>query len=216
MNYTEFIKKADQAMESMPAEKLAAFLHDHARRIPEYKREEFLGRLYAFSNQDLEEGHIQKLDAHDRESLLEEISKMMERLESIDDGEVTMLEVLNEEYDDWYGYEGDEDNEEFYYEDPENICESINHACSLLHECVDREMYQECYELADFLLQMEVFQFLRALLDQCFQSGILFVSHNQRPINGFRPVWHAIPPIGRQKRLHYKGLIILGNHALTD
>lgn len=26
----------------------------------------------------------------------------------------------------------------------------------VLHECADRELYQECYELADFLLAMEI------------------------------------------------------------
>ena len=37
MNFTAFIKKVDQAANNMPAENLAAFLHDHALSIPEYR-----------------------------------------------------------------------------------------------------------------------------------------------------------------------------------
>lgn len=63
MNYTEFIKKADQVAGSMAQERLAAFLHDYARSVPEHKREEFLERLFSFADKkaDADETGIQEV-----------------------------------------------------------------------------------------------------------------------------------------------------------
>lgn len=151
MNFTEFIRKTDKITGNMPSENLAAFLHDCARSVPEYKREEFLERLNSFSGLSTDREEISRQDASDKEQLKADIRKNMDKLERIHDGEVMLQEVLNEEYDDWYG-----EGEEFFYEDPENICGDIEEGVSLVHKCIDRELYQECYELADFLLTMEI------------------------------------------------------------
>ncbi len=50
MNFTEFIRKTDNITGNMPSENLAAFLHDCARIVLGYKREEFLERLISFSD----------------------------------------------------------------------------------------------------------------------------------------------------------------------
>ena len=117
MNFTEFIRKTDNITGNMPSENLAAFLHDCARSVPEYKREEFLERLNSFSGLSTDREEISRQDASDKEQLKADIRKNMDKLERIHDGEVMLQEVLNEEYDDWYG-----EGEEFFYEDPENIC----------------------------------------------------------------------------------------------
>lgn len=151
MNYTEFIRRTDKIIESMPPENLAAFLHDCARSVPECKREAFLERFISFSDQDVGWEEDSRMDTFDREQLKAAIKKNMERLEQINDEEVMLQEELNEEYDDWY-----DNGEEFFYEDPENICGDIEEGIRLVHECIDREMYQECYDLADFLLAMVI------------------------------------------------------------
>ena len=153
MNFTEFMKKVDQASEGMTRDNLAALLHDYARSIPEYKREDFLERLRSFGNKTVDRDEIRKQDALDLEETKQKINEIMERLERIDDEEIMLEEVLNEEYNEWYG-EGEE--EEFFYEDPEDICQTIQEGVKLVHDCVDREWYQECYGLADFLLAMEI------------------------------------------------------------
>lgn len=134
MNFTEFIKKVDQASESMPPENLAAFLHDYARSVPEHKREEFLERLFSFGNKSVSGNDIGKQDALDLKKLKQKIIQKIEELEQIDNEEFMLVEVLNEEYNDWY----DNEEEEFFYEDPENICETIQEGVELVHECVDR------------------------------------------------------------------------------
>lgn len=151
MNFTEFIKKVDAAAERMPAENMAAFLHDYARSVPEHKRKAFLERLFSFAGQSLEKDQSKKQDASYQENLKKEIEKALEQLACIDNGEIALAEVINEEYDDWYG-----EDDDILYEDPENICEAVQKGCDLVHECADREMYQEGYGLADFLLQMEI------------------------------------------------------------
>ncbi len=151
MNYTEFIKKTDKIAENMSPENLAAFLHDYARSVPEYKREEFLERLVSFSKEGMGKRENSRRDALNVEQLKAAIKKNMEQLEQINDEEVMLQEVLNEEYDDWYN-----NGEEFFYEDPEDICGVIEEGVRLVHECADRELYQECYDLADFLLAMVI------------------------------------------------------------
>ncbi len=151
MNFTEFIRKTDKIAESMPPENLAAFLHDYARSVPECKREEFLKRLLSFSDKSVDWNNAGRREAFDKEQLEAAIEKNMERLEQINDEEMMLQEVLNEEYDDWY-----DNGEEFFYEDPENICGVLEESVKLVHECVDREQYQEGYDLADFLMTMVI------------------------------------------------------------
>ena len=96
MNYTEFIKKADQAAGSMAQERLAAFLHDYARSVPEHKREEFLERLFSFAGKkaDADETGIQ--DALGKEQLKGAIERNMQQLAVINDGELVLEEVYEE------------------------------------------------------------------------------------------------------------------------
>ena len=152
MNYTEFIKKADQAAGSMAQERLAAFLHDYARSVPEHKREEFLERLFSFAGKkaDADETGIQ--DALGKEQLKGAIERNMQQLAVINDGELVLEEVYEEMYDGWY----DDEEGGILYEDPEHICEVIGEGVKLVHTCVDRELYGMGYDLADFLLAMEI------------------------------------------------------------
>ena len=150
MNLTEFMKKVDQISGSMPAENISAFLHDYARGIPEYKRDEFLERLSFFKGENVNPDYAEKQDNLNKEQLKQEVKKIRKQLEMIDSGELMLIEVLNEQYNEWY----DSSDEEYFYKDPDYIGEAIQKACGLLHACVDSELYEEGYGLADLLLQI--------------------------------------------------------------
>lgn len=152
MNLTEFMKKVDLISGSMAADHLAAFLHDYARSIPEPKREGFLDRLSFFQGKAVDAGYVEKQDKLNKEHLKQEVKKNRKQLELIDSGELMLVEVLNEEYNEWY----DSSDEEFFYEDPEYIAEAVQKGCSLVHACADSELYRESYELADFLFEMNI------------------------------------------------------------
>lgn len=151
MNLTEFMKKADKLAMGMPSEKLAAFLHDYARSVPEYKREDFLERLSVFAEKKAGSDYVRQQEKNNKEQTIRKIGKIIEQLEKIDSGELTLTELYNEEYDDWYN----SSEEEFYYEDPEGIGEIVAEGCSLVHTCADNEWYEESAELAEFLMVLE-------------------------------------------------------------
>lgn len=92
----------------------------------------------------------------------------------------------NEEYDDWYS-----EGEEFFYEDPENICVDIEEGVSLLHECADRELYQECNELADLYADNHPKLYLQ-VLEQCKAGG---QAKEGRKLE--KKLYHALEQIGR-------------------
>lgn len=152
MNLTEFMKKVDQISGSMPAENMSAFLHDYVRSIPESKREEFLERLSFFKGENVSPDYMKKQDNLNKEQLKQDAKKIQKQLELIDSGELTLIEVMNEQYNEWY----DSSDEEYFYKDPDYIGEAIQKACALVHVCVDNELYEEAYEMANLLLLMHV------------------------------------------------------------
>jgi len=83
---------------------------------------------------------------------MSEIQENRRLLENVVNEEWVLTEKINEEYDEWYS----EDTEEFLYEDENNIGRTIEEGCRLVHTCVDAELYQEGYGLAEFLLTLMV------------------------------------------------------------
>jgi len=148
MNLPQFLRKVDAAVSSLSKEKLEVLLHNFARTVPEYERESFLEKLYAAGG----ENKRSIMHQEDQEDLQRELAGVQRELELIELGELSLIGNLNEEYDDWYGNE----EEEFLFEDPENIAGGIEKACNLLHRCVDLEFFKEGYELADKLLALKV------------------------------------------------------------
>ncbi|HCT90255.1 MAG TPA: hypothetical protein DF613_02555 [Lachnospiraceae bacterium] len=151
MNLTEFMKKADKLAMGMPAEKLAAFLHDYVRSVPEHKREDFLKRLSAFAERKVDNDYVRQQEKYNKEQTIRKIGEITEQLEQINSGELTLTELYNEEYDDWYN----SSEEEVYYEDPEGIGEIVREGCDLVHTCADNEWYEEGAELAELLMVLE-------------------------------------------------------------
>ena len=151
MNLIKFLEKVDEAAKCSSAEALAAFVHEYARKLPETKREEFLVRLSSAAQ--AEAGKTGGIRTNDNfaDKIRAEVNEIKEQLEQIENGELLLTSYLNKEYNEWYG-----DSNEFIYVDSQNIAGIIEKACNLIHRCIDAELYQTGYELADYFLTLEV------------------------------------------------------------
>lgn len=152
MNLTQFLKKIDTIVMNSPQEKLTEFIHNIARTLPENQRSEFLEKLYEIAGEVSVEGKKHLPEDYNTEEIQRVLCQTREKLLLIENGELCLVGNLNEEYDDWY----DSSEDEFIFEDPENVMGMIEEACDLIHQCVDRELYRESYELADMLIALEV------------------------------------------------------------
>lgn len=143
MNLTQFLMHVDAIIANSPQEKLAEFIHNAARGLPEYQRADFLEKL-----RDAARDSIAEDDNH----LTEQLCQVQEELQLIEKGGLCLVGDYNEEYDDWYSSLADE----FIFRDPDNIAGIVENACDLLHQCVDNGHYQECYELANKLITLKI------------------------------------------------------------
>lgn len=167
MNLLQFIYCVDETTANLSHANLAAFVHDIARVMPEGQREDFLKKLKAMERSEVLEtpedsrpeiggngiGEIntaaETKATADIKKKLKQINKEVKEIES---GKLCLIGSLNEEYDDWYNSSA----EEFLFEDPENVIGIIINACDLIHQCIQHELYQEGYELAEQLTALEV------------------------------------------------------------
>ena len=152
MNLPQFLKKVDALTRNSSHEQLEVFIHDIARTLPEGKRDDFINRLQAFGSVVKSDEGQQELEKQSKEEFLEEVEKTEELLTRIYDGELCLNSTLNEEYDDWYHSE----EQEFFFEDPENVLDVLENAMVLVHRCVDEELYEEGYELANLFSVVRV------------------------------------------------------------
>lgn len=149
MNLTNFLNQTDTIIKQCSAEQLISFVHDLARTLPEHRREDFLKRLKAIGEETEKTSDRDKLGEFRFDEMYKHVRN---NLKIIDSQEVTIVGILNEEYDDWY----DDDSEEFYYEDNSGISDMLLEACDFVHTCMDRERYKEGYEVGSQMLSMEI------------------------------------------------------------
>lgn len=171
MNLTKFLKIVDCTMGKLTKEKLEAVLHDIARTIPEHQREEFIERMERLGNinikkklQNAEENEtgdskkekqnqmMNHIDAGYRHELQEKTLQIQKKLQQIEEEELCIVGEINDEYDDWYN----SSVEEFIFQDPQGVADILETACSVIHQCVDAELYAEAYEIADRLLTIRI------------------------------------------------------------
>ncbi len=149
MNLTNFLKQTDALTAKYSTEQLIAFIHDIGRAFPEHCREDFLERLRAAGGKTRTASNKNAVEDTDFDEIYSRIRSNFKRIEL---QEVTITGILNEEYDDWY----DDGNEEFYYEDNDGVSDMLGKACGFVHTCMDRERYQEGFEIGKQLLSMEI------------------------------------------------------------
>lgn len=147
MNLPKFLKNVDSLTKKMSHDQLEIFVHGIARTLPEEKREDFIECLQEIGNiEEIGEQYEQQA-CQSKKAFLKQLKEAQEKLTEIDDGELCLIGELNEEYDDWYN----SDSEEFLFEDPNGVLDIIETAVDLIHKCVDQEIYEEGYDLADLL-----------------------------------------------------------------
>ena len=154
MNLIQFLKKTDECMDKMTKEQLAYFIHEEARNLNEEKREIFLGNLIKSLNR---EESAKEADGNEenralKKEIREKTADVRKKIREINAGKVSLISVINEEYDDWYNSSAPE----FLFEDPEHIFKTIEEACKLVHLCIDAELYSDSYKLADDLIATEI------------------------------------------------------------
>lgn len=147
MNLPLFLRTVDRFTRGMSHEELEVFIHEIARTLPEKKRDTFIEQLKSVGTVEETETAYGKSELLNKEKLTEELKSVQDMLVRIDEGEFLLTSGINEEYDDWYNSDADE----FLFEDPENILGTIDTAMDLVHRCVDTELYEEGYELAELL-----------------------------------------------------------------
>lgn len=134
----------------MEKEQLTAFVHDIARVLPENARNDFLNRMKkSKSGGDTDSLHTLNDYAEIYKSNYERIK---DKLKKVENGEICLSGDINEEYDDWYHSNDDE----FIFEDPEEIGKIIEEACKFVHECVDKELYKEGYAISEMLIGLKI------------------------------------------------------------
>ena len=168
MNLPQFLKSIDQTTAAMSRENLAEFIHDIARTLPEKEREYFLLRLEIMSEIGTGTKAYPKIQEADcktpdhkatnhketpwKEDLIQKQNSLKTRLERVENGELCLEGCLNQDYDDWY----DGADEEFLYSDPQGVLDTLEEACSFVHQCIDCEEYEAAQELTDILIGLDV------------------------------------------------------------
>ncbi len=147
MNLSGFLKQVDEICTRKSREELAHFVHEAARRLPSEKRKAFLEDLRTSDSS-------QQLEANDTgKNSQERCDEIIVELMKIENAELMLESELNEDYDDWYH----DDEEEFVFSDPQGIGRIIETACAFLNDCVDREEYVPGVQVAETLLNLEIF-----------------------------------------------------------
>lgn len=145
LNLILFLKQVDAVNAQLTKERLAEFIHEWARGLPESQRHEFLSELSGgLRTESLSENPETGAKS---ESLPDECAATLADLERISAGDLRLTAEFNEEYDDWYS-----DSEEFLYEDPHGVGAVIDGAIELAHKRMDCEEYGDAYALGDALI----------------------------------------------------------------
>ncbi len=148
MNLSQFMNQVELLTNAGTQEQLKAFIHESARVLPEKQREDFLKLLKTALNGQQNQNSISP-----KTDLSEKYKMIDARLKEIEEQEKVLYSDINEEYYDWYNSGEDE----FLYEDQEEIIPDIINACQFVHECLDKEVYQYGAELGERLLLLEIY-----------------------------------------------------------
>ena len=150
MNLTEFLNQVNQRTQTMGQKQLSASILDIARTYPELRRIEFL-KLLETSTQDRNQESA-SLNQEQVEALAKQYKKLKVAIKKIDSGESTVDGDLNNFYDEW----GNDDEEEFIFQDPMGIGAILDEAGDFIHKCVDVGWIAEGYELVKKMVRLEI------------------------------------------------------------
>lgn len=144
MKLPQFLNCVDENVNNSNHAKLAAFIHEIARKLPEEKREDFLSFLQNIDDESI--------NNDGKNEVIKQIEETITKLDKISQGEVTLDSEFNEEYDDWYNPDADE----YIFYDRDRLLVDINKAICLIHQSVDMDLFDKGYQLCERLLKLEV------------------------------------------------------------
>ncbi len=147
MNLLDFLKQTDLEMKNLSREQLEEFIHETARLLPEKDRGKFLEKLRTTGKESNKELEL-KPDA----SFQKQYELVKSTLDRVESRQLTLENILNEEYDDWY-----DNGDEFFYRDKEHIGEAFREGCLFVHACMEREQYQTGFEIGRRLFTAKIF-----------------------------------------------------------
>lgn len=149
MKLPQFLSIVDEITKNMSHSELEIFVHEMARKLSENNRENFIDSLKNISNP--ENDSISNDDG--RSEIIKKIINLIPKLEEINNGDVCLDSEYNEEWDDWYN----SDAEEILFSDPHKLLKDVRDAIELIHECIDKEMYEDGCKLCDTVCYLEVY-----------------------------------------------------------
>ena len=202
MNLTNFLKQIEQLTAACNKEQLAAFIYDMGRTLPEQEREKFLEQLKSRNNPKTFRPNSQK-EPETSMRLEEQCEQLLDELNEINEKDLNLVAVLNEEYDDWY-----DNGEEFYYQDPHNICCRIEKACNFVHRCVDEEAYLQGMQIGNYLYFMQIFAENEYYdtdeleLEDLIQNELVSYDLKKLALDTLYCIYHALPLPKRTETLY--------------
>lgn len=207
MNLTNFLKQIDALTAKYATEQLIAFVHEIGRVLPEHHRENFLEMLKSAGNGA---GKASGKNEDKDRDFDEKYRQIRDSLKSIDSEEMMITEIMNQEYDDWY----DDSGEEFYYEDDSGISDILQEACDFVHICMDRQRYEEGFEIGDQIFEMEIlcgteFDVEEFSIRDLVKHELLSCNLKQVILDAVYCAYHTVPAAQRPETLYR--MIVHGN-----
>ena len=143
MTLPVFLRKIDEETKRMTKAQLAEFLHDYARTLPECQRDAFLMRMAGSE-------HLSSIK--DEMAISPNLDERIAFFDRVQAGELHLRAEINEEYDDWYA----QDDEEYLWEDPDDIIGAVEASIADVHACIDQEMFEQAWRLSEKILSMRI------------------------------------------------------------
>ena len=128
---------------------MESVIHEIARTLVEADRDNLLKMLEEFSKDNSSK---ERMKDKDKIELLMKIKDIIPKLKVIGEVEISLDSEYNYEYSSW----SDDDDEEYYFSDPEDLLYDVQEAISLVHQCIDMEIYKESLELVNNLYLLDI------------------------------------------------------------
>lgn len=148
----QFLSVVDNQTKAMSHDELEKFIHEIARKIPEKQRDDFIDLINQITSLKKVNSTTALVD-NGESDVKKQILNIIPKLEKINSGEVCLDSECNEEWDDWYN----SDVEEILFSDPQKLLPDIEIAVSLVHKCIDMELYEDGSKLCETVSYLEIY-----------------------------------------------------------
>lgn len=205
MNLKEFTEAADQMAGELSREELLCLLHSLARKVPEENREDYLTLLEVNRNKadGLADGSLEDaVRKTDAQEIKKEYIRLTERFEQIQEETLCLRMYESETYTEYWN-----DDPEWKFEDPQNVCGTYEEGCAFVQHCVNDGFYKEARELFDFMMDTEVWvdnewDAFGMDLNELEDKGLVSVDLNDLALNVLYAVYQVTQPEDRAEEIY--------------